>query len=45
MGLQTGTVIHSTEFTVPHMIDFGPSELCVIANGISSACVSGPGKS
>ena len=45
MGLQTGTVIHSTEFTVPHVIDFGPSELCVIANGISSACVSGTGKS
>jgi hypothetical protein len=40
MGLQTGTVIHSTQFTVPSGIDFGPSELCVIANGISSACVS-----
>jgi hypothetical protein len=40
MGLQTGTVIHSTQFTVPYGIDLGPSELCVIANGIPSACVS-----
>ena len=40
MGLQTGTVIHSTHFTIPLEIDTGPSELCVVANGISSVCVS-----
>jgi hypothetical protein len=38
MGLQTGTVIHSTQFTVPSGIETGPSEICVIANGISSDC-------
>lgn len=40
MGLQTGTVIHSTRLTVPGTIELGSSELCVIANGIaSSSCV------
>jgi hypothetical protein len=38
MGLQTGTVIHSTKFTVPSGIETGPSDLCVIANGIASDC-------
>ena len=36
MGLQTGTVIHSTRFTVPAGIETGPSQLCVIANGITA---------
>jgi Kelch motif len=40
MGLQTGTVIHSTQFTVPAGAETGPSQLCVIANGISSICKS-----
>ncbi|HEY7187194.1 MAG TPA: hypothetical protein VH436_11640 [Vicinamibacterales bacterium] len=39
MGVATGTAISSTNFTVPRNIEGGPSELCVIANGISSACV------
>jgi hypothetical protein len=38
MGVQTGTVTHSTQFTVPTGIELGASELCVIANGIPSAC-------
>jgi hypothetical protein len=38
LGVQTGTTIHSTRFTVPSSIELGPSELCVIANGISSDC-------
>jgi Kelch motif len=40
MGLQTGTIIHSTRFTVASGIETGPSTLCVIANGITSDCVS-----
>lgn len=40
MGVQTGAVIHSTRFTVPSSAGTGPSELCVIANGISSTCVA-----
>ncbi len=38
MAVQTGTVIHSTQFTVPAGIETGPSDLCVIANGIASDC-------
>ena len=38
MGLQTGTIIHSTHFTVPSGIETGPSTLCVTANGITSDC-------
>ena len=36
MGLQTGTVIHSTQFTVPAGVSLGHSELYVVANGIAS---------
>ncbi|MEY2445556.1 MAG: hypothetical protein QOE00_2136 [Ilumatobacteraceae bacterium] len=36
MGVNTGTVIHSTRFTVPSGADLGPTDLCVIANGIAS---------
>jgi hypothetical protein len=39
LGVQTGTVVHTTRFTVPTWIEMGPSELCVIANGICSDCV------
>jgi hypothetical protein len=39
MGVQTGSVIHTTRFTVPSSIELGPSELCVIANGIDSICL------
>lgn len=40
MGIQTGTVIHSTNFTVPTGVPLGSYSLCVIANGISSECIS-----
>jgi hypothetical protein len=40
MGLQTGTIVHSTRFTVPSGIETGPSTLCVTANGITSDCKS-----
>jgi hypothetical protein len=40
MGVATGTVIHSTNFDVPASIPTGLSELCAVANGISSACVT-----
>jgi hypothetical protein len=36
MGVATGAAVHSTNFDVPMGIATGPSELCVIANGISS---------
>jgi hypothetical protein len=36
MGVQTGTMVHSTHFTVPLGIELGLSELTVIANGIPS---------
>jgi hypothetical protein len=39
MGVQTGTAVHSTQFTVPAGVELGASELCVIANGIPSAPV------
>jgi len=39
LGVQTGSVVHTTRFTVPVSIEPGPSELCVIANGIRSDCV------
>lgn len=40
MGVATGTAIHSTNFSVPCSADSGASELCVVANGIESACVA-----
>jgi hypothetical protein len=39
MGIQTGAVIHTTNFTVPAGAPTGSYRLCVIANGISSDCV------
>jgi Kelch motif protein len=36
MGVHTGSVIHSTRFTVPNSIESGKSLLTVIANGIPS---------
>jgi len=38
MGLQTGTIIHNCNFTVPAAVPVGTYCLRVIANGISSAC-------
>ena len=38
MGIQTGMVIHSTEFTVPNSAPFATYCLSVIANGIASVC-------
>jgi len=39
MGVATGTAVHSTNFHVPNGIPTGPSEICVVANGISSVCL------
>jgi hypothetical protein len=36
LGVNTGTVVHSTQFTVPFGTPLGASELTVIANGIAS---------
>jgi hypothetical protein len=36
MGVATGQTVHSTNVSVPASIEFGPSELEVVANGISS---------
>jgi hypothetical protein len=38
MGLQTGTIIHTCNFTVPASVPVGSYCLRVTANGISSAC-------
>jgi hypothetical protein len=38
MGVDTGASIESTQFFVPWGTKTGPSELCVVANGISSSC-------
>ncbi len=40
MSVATGTSVQGTNFVVPFGIDCGPAQLCVIANGISSECVS-----
>ncbi|MDE2367361.1 MAG: hypothetical protein KGN16_00180 [Burkholderiales bacterium] len=41
MGLNTGAVVHTTQFTVPAGISLGSYRLCVVANGIESAnCVA-----
>jgi hypothetical protein len=39
MGVATGAALQSARFTVPHL-PCGDYDLCVIANGISSHCVS-----
>jgi len=36
MGVATGSAINLTHFIVPWNIEEGPSEICVVANGISS---------
>jgi hypothetical protein len=38
MGVATGTSMQSTSFAVPYGIELGPSEICAVANGISSQC-------
>ena len=38
MGVATGSAPTSTNFTVPYGIPLGASEICVVANGISSPC-------
>jgi hypothetical protein len=38
MAVATGASIESTTFFVPFSIDTGPSEICVVADGISSPC-------
>jgi hypothetical protein len=40
LAVNTGTVIHHTEFTVPTVPEFGASTITVIANGIPSAPVA-----
>jgi hypothetical protein len=40
MGVATGSLIVSTTFDVPAHIDFGPSDLYVVANGIASQPVA-----
>jgi hypothetical protein len=37
MGLQTGTVVHSCDFTVPSPLPYGCYDLVVVANGIPSS--------
>lgn len=39
MGVATGASIESTNFMVPWTAEHGGSDLCVVANGISSDCV------
>jgi hypothetical protein len=38
MGLQTGTIVHSCQFTVPASVPLGTYCVRVVANGIASAC-------
>ena len=40
MGIQTGAVVHSTQFTVPSGAPLGGAHLRVIANGIASAPIA-----
>ena len=40
MGIQTGAVIHSTQFSVPAGAPLGGKQLRVIANGIASAPIA-----
>ncbi len=39
MSVATGLSIQSTHFKIPFGTELGDSELCVVANGISSECV------
>jgi hypothetical protein len=36
MGVSTGATLQSTTFIVPLVVPLGPSEICVVANGIAS---------
>lgn len=36
LGVNTGSVVHHTGFTVPVNAEPGPSTICVVANGIAS---------
>jgi hypothetical protein len=38
MAVATGATTQSTNFVVPFTLPTGPSEICVVANGISSFC-------
>jgi hypothetical protein len=40
MGVATGSIIHTTQFTVPSGVPVGSYQLCVVANGISSSCLT-----
>ena len=40
LGVNTGTVIHNTQFTVPAGAELGASTITVIANGIPSAAIA-----
>ncbi len=40
MAIQTGTVVHTTKFTIPATTPFGSYQLSVIANGIASDSVA-----
>lgn len=40
LAVNTGTVIHNTQFTVPLGTEFGASTITVIANGIASPAVA-----
>jgi len=40
MGVATGTTTQSTNFKVPFGVTQGWAEICVVANGIESACVN-----
>ena len=39
MSVATGLSVQYTHFKIPFGTELGPSELCVVANGISSECV------
>ncbi len=39
MGVATGLSIQYTHFKIPFGTELGPSELCVVVNGIASDCV------
>lgn len=39
MGVATGTTTQSTNFKVPFGVNAGFAEICVVANGIESACI------
>ena len=40
MGVATGNLVVTTQFTVPAKIELGPSQLQVVTNGIASKPVN-----